>query len=65
VSLDDVREDLGRRDHRDRSREDSPLKAAPDAVTVDSSGLDLEGQIAAVLEVVRRHPRCPASGAAG
>ncbi len=65
VSLDDVREDLGRRDHRDKSREDSPLKAAPDSVTVDSSGLDLEGQIAAVLEVVRRHPRCPASGAAG
>ncbi len=65
VHLEDVREDLGRRDDRDMNRPDSPLKAAADAIRVDSSGLDLEGQIAAVLEVVRRHPRCPASGAAG
>ena len=44
VSLDDVREDLGRRDHRDKSREDSPLKAAPDAVPWTPRGLDPRGR---------------------
>lgn len=64
VQLDDVREGMRLRDERDSSRVDSPLAAAPDALHVDSSGLDLEGQVAAVLDVVRRHPRCPASGTA-
>ena len=65
VQLDDVREDLRRRDKRDKGRADSPLAAAADALHVDSSGMDLEAQVGAVLEVVRRHPRCPVSGATG
>ncbi|MFN8588571.1 MAG: (d)CMP kinase [Candidatus Eisenbacteria bacterium] len=59
VELDEVRADLRRRDERDSNRTDSPLMAAADAVRVDSSGMDLDQQILAVLEVIRRHPHCP------
>jgi cytidylate kinase len=65
VKLEAVREDLDRRDHRDRNRPDSPLKAAEGAITVDTSGLDLERQVEAVLAVVRAHPRCPAPAGQG
>lgn len=57
--LEEVRADLARRDDRDRNRADSPLKPAPDAIVVDTSGLELEAQILAVLRVVRAHPDCP------
>lgn len=57
--LEDVRADLARRDDRDRNRADSPLRPAPDAIVVDTSGMELEAQILAVLRVVRAHPDCP------
>lgn len=63
VSLEAVREDLARRDERDRTRADSPLRPADGAVVVDTSGLDMASQLEAVLVVVRAHPRCPATGA--
>jgi cytidylate kinase len=59
ASVEQVREDLERRDARDRSRADSPLRAADDATHVDTTGIDIERQIAAVLDVIRSHPRCP------
>ncbi|MCC6651141.1 MAG: (d)CMP kinase [Candidatus Eisenbacteria bacterium] len=65
VSLDAVREDIERRDHRDITRPDSPLLAAGDSHRVDSSGLDLDAQVDAVLAVIAAHPRCPSSRASG
>jgi cytidylate kinase len=65
VSLDAVREDLARRDERDRTREDSPLKPAAGATVVDTSGMTLEQQVDAALTVVRQHPRCPQPAAGG
>ena len=59
MSQDDVVEELERRDRRDRTRADSPLQAAPDAIRVDTTALSLEDQVKRVLEVVRRHPGCP------
>lgn len=41
------------RDKRDRERPVAPLKPAEDAVQLDTSGLDIEGSIAAALEIVR------------
>ncbi len=41
-SLEEVREDLRQRDGRDRTRAVAPLKAAPDAVVVDSTALSRE-----------------------
>lgn len=59
TSIDDVRADLARRDERDTTRADSPLRAAEGATVVDTSGLDLEQQVNRVLDVVRAHPACP------
>lgn len=57
--LEAVRDDLRSRDERDRSRADSPLKPAADAIVVDTSGMDIEHQVAAALAVIRAHPGCP------
>jgi cytidylate kinase len=59
VALEEVRVELERRDARDRTRDDSPLKVAEGAVVVDTSGLDVPGQVERVLQVVRRHPAFP------
>ena len=62
VSREDVGEEVDRRDVRDRTRAESPLVAARDAIVIDTSKLDLEGQIQAVLAAVRAHPRFPDLG---
>jgi len=59
VRLEDVADDLRRRDLRDRSRTDSPLVAAEDAQVLDTSGMTAEDQVAEVLRRVRAHPECP------
>ncbi len=41
------------RDERDSTRQDSPLKPAPDAVHVDTGGLTIEQVVEKILEVVR------------
>lgn len=63
--LEEVRVDLDRRDDRDRNRSDSPLRPASDAVVVDTSGMEMEAQVLAVLRVVRAHPDCPADARDG
>ncbi len=42
ISLDEVAAQLRERDARDSQRELAPLRAAPDAVVIDSTGLTLE-----------------------
>jgi cytidylate kinase len=63
AALEQVRVDLERRDARDRGRAESPLRAAHDAVHVDTSGMEVEDQVEAVLAVVRAHPGFPGAGA--
>ncbi len=60
LDMDQVMAELEARDRRDRTREASPLRPAPDAIVLDTTGLDLPGQVAAALRVVRAHPRFPA-----
>ena len=59
VDADRVREELEARDRRDRTRAASPLKPAPEAVELDTTGMDLPQQVAAALAIVREHPRFP------
>jgi len=47
--------ELKERDARDRSRADSPLRPAPDAVILDSTGMTLEEVLSAAEEIVRSH----------
>src|SRR5262249_48385482 len=44
--------EMRERDKRDRSRANSPLEPAPDAVTIDSTHLTLEQVVARVREIV-------------
>ena len=48
-----IREAIDRRDRRDSEREASPLKPAPDAVVLDTTGLSLEAVVSRVLELAR------------
>lgn len=58
-----VREELARRDDRDRGRADSPLEVPAGARVVDTSAMTPDEQIAEVLRVIREHPDCPAPAA--
>jgi len=52
VQADEVIRDLRARDQRDRTRADSPLKAAPDAILLDSTHLTLEETVQAAEAIV-------------
>ncbi len=47
--------ELKERDHRDRTRAESPLVPAKDAVVLDSTAMSLEEVLAAAEEIVRTH----------
>ena len=49
--MDDARQSVERRDHLDSTRAASPLRAADDAVPVDTSELELEQVIIALSEL--------------
>ena len=59
--LDTVLADIRRRDARDSGRADAPLKAADDAVVIDSSALGIDEALAAAMAVI--NARRLASGA--
>jgi len=44
--------DIKSRDERDVNRAAAPLKAAPDARLLDTSGLDIEGAVRAAIAIV-------------
>jgi cytidylate kinase len=46
--------DLKRRDARDMARSDSPLRPAPDAYLLDTTGLDIEAAFRAAVDYVSR-----------
>ena len=49
----EVLEEMRVRDARDRDRDHSPLEAAPDAVMLDTSGLDFGEVVARIVALVR------------
>jgi cytidylate kinase len=49
-----IREEVARRDARDRAREVAPLRAAPDAVRIDSTHLDADAVVAVMLREVAK-----------
>jgi cytidylate kinase len=54
VGYESVLREIVERDHRDSTREHSPLRPAPDAVHVDTGGLTIEQVVGRVLEAVDR-----------
>jgi len=49
--VDEVLAEQERRDERDRAREASPLLAAPDALTLDTTGLTLQDVVAQIVRL--------------
>ena len=60
VDLATVQAEIERRDRRDRERDVAPLVPAPDAIVIDTSGLGVDEQIAAVLRAVEARIGRPA-----
>jgi cytidylate kinase len=52
VQPEEVIQDLRARDQRDRNRADSPLRAAPDAVILDSTNMTLEEVVQVAEDIV-------------
>jgi CMP/dCMP kinase len=52
IQPEEVIRDLHARDERDRNRADSPLKAAPDAVLLDSTNMTLDEAVKAAEDIV-------------
>jgi cytidylate kinase len=53
AELDRIREAMKKRDRRDSERTTSPLKAAPDAVVLDTTALSLKEVVSRVLDLAR------------
>lgn len=58
-TLEEIEADLRRRDERDRSRTEAPLRPAEDAAILDTSELDREGAITAAVSLVEKRLRRP------
>jgi cytidylate kinase len=54
VTLEDVKKDMRRRDENDSTRELAPLKAADDAIIIDSSTLSIDAVVDRMLSYLRR-----------
>ncbi|WP_069056886.1 (d)CMP kinase [Bosea sp. RAC05] len=54
ATFDGILADIRRRDARDSGRSDAPLKAAEDAVILDTSALTIEEALAAAIAIVER-----------
>ena len=59
VSLAALSREIAERDERDSNRAIAPLKPAPDAQILDSTGLPIEVVVAQVLELGRQHSLWP------
>jgi len=57
VDLESVRKAEEERDRRDRTRNHSPLRAAPDAVVIDSTGIPADEVVARIVQLVQRKMR--------
>lgn len=55
ADLEQIKKDIEERDHRDMTREISPLRQAEDAVLVDSSYLNIQESAAAILSLIDKN----------
>ncbi len=56
-NLEEIKADIAERDHRDMTRETSPLKQAEDAVMIDSSDMTIEQVAEAILKLTEEMSR--------
>lgn len=51
-SIEELEEDIKRRDEYDSSREISPLKKAEDAIVIDTTYLSIDEQVSRIIEII-------------
>ena len=54
ASLDEVRANVAERDHKDTTRQDSPLKKADDAIVVDNSFMTFDEQVDEIIALAEK-----------
>ncbi len=54
ADIDEIRRDIAERDRRDMNRENAPLRQAEDAVLVDSSNMEIDEVVAAIIREYRK-----------
>jgi cytidylate kinase len=54
TTLDEIKEEIARRDHADMNRNVGPLKKADDAIEIDTSHLTIEEQVEKIVEIVKK-----------
>ncbi len=54
TTLEEQEDDINRRDNYDSNRKHSPLKKAPGAFTVDTTGMTIEGQVDFIISLIRK-----------
>ena len=54
IPLAEIEKDIAARDARDINRKDAPLKAAPEAMVIDTTAFDRQQAFETVLEAVKR-----------
>lgn len=57
ASLEEMKEQIERRDHSDKTRADSPLTQVEDAVYIDSSAKTVDEVVDRILEIVERRKK--------
>ena len=53
ISLEQIKEEMARRDKQDSEREIAPLRQAPDAVLIDTSAMSIESVLDRLESLVR------------
>ncbi len=54
MSIEDLEKDINRRDEYDSTRKISPLKKAEDAFEIDTTDLNIDGQVSRIIEIVNK-----------
>jgi CMP/dCMP kinase len=65
ASAETISKELRERDERDRNRAESPLRAAADAIVIDSTVLSLDQVLARIEEIVATRTGRPGAGVIG
>ena len=55
LTLEKIKEEIKNRDHYDSTRENSPLKKANDAIIIDTTHLNISGQVNEILEIINNN----------
>ena len=59
VTLEQIEEEIKSRDHFDTTRDNSPLKKAEDAITIDTTHLNVSEQVNMILEIINNNQENP------